>query len=86
MELNEIKQELKKIFEERLNIDVKKLDLPDDASLFADDGWGIDSVDVIDLVLGIEKSFGLRLEQDAEVQKHFESLDTLATYIKSRQA
>lgn len=85
MELDQIKQEIKKIFAERLNINVAKFNVDDDAGLFADDGWGIDSVDVIDLVLGIEKSFGIRLAQDAEVQKHFKSLNTLAAYLQSRQ-
>lgn len=85
MEIEHIKQEIKTIFVERLNINVAKSNL-DDAGLFADDGWAIDSVDVIDLVLGIEKTFGIRLEQDAEVQRHFKSLNTLAAYLQTRRA
>ena len=86
MEIEHIKQEIKTIFVERLNINVAKSNLDDDAGLFADDGWAIDSVDVIDLVLGIEKTFGIRLEQDAEVQRHFKSLNTLAAYLQTRRA
>lgn len=86
MELDQIKQQLKNIFEERLGMDVAALNVPDDAGLFAEEGWAIDSVDVIDLVLGIEKTFGVRLQQDAEVQKHFATLETLAAYIQKRVA
>lgn len=85
MELSQIKQEIKNIFAERLNIKLEKFNVDDDAGLFADDGWGIDSIDVIDLVLGIEKTFGIRIGQDAEVQKHFASLNTLAAYLQTRQ-
>lgn len=85
MELEQVKQELKKIFQERLRIDVASMNVGDDAGLFDENGWGIDSVDVLDLVLGIEKTFGVRIQQDGEVQQHFATLNTLARYIAQQQ-
>jgi acyl carrier protein len=81
MQLDEIKQALKTIFEERLNMDLSTVTAGDDDGLF-EDGWGIDSIDVIDIVLGVEQKFGVKLQQDEEVQTHFRSLNTLAAYVK----
>jgi acyl carrier protein len=81
MELEQTRQALKRIIEERLGIRLAEVKAGDDDELFDEEGWGIDSVDVLDLVLGIEKTFGVRLKQDNEVQKHFRSINTLAAFI-----
>lgn len=82
MERDQIKATLKQIFAERLMMEMDQLDVSDDAGLFDEDGWAIDSVDVLDLVLGIEKHFGVRIAQDDAVKEHFRSLNTLAAYIE----
>lgn len=83
MQVEEIKTELKSIFEERLNMDLSNISAGDDDNLFGSNGWGIDSIDVIDIVLGVEQKFGVKLKQDEEVQAHFRTLNTLAAYIKT---
>lgn len=82
MQLEEIKEGLKNIFVERLNMDLAGITASDDDGLF-EDGWGIDSIDVIDIVLGVEQKFGVKLGQDEEIQGHFRTLNTLAAYIQS---
>ncbi len=82
MQIEEIKEEIKNIFADRLNMDLSNITAGDDDGLF-EDGWGIDSIDVIDIVLGVEQKFGVKLSQDEEVQEHFRTLNTLATYIQS---
>ncbi|MBX3617746.1 acyl carrier protein [Nitrosomonas sp.] len=83
MQVDEIKNEIRSIFKERLNMDLSNVTAGDDDGLFADDGWGLDSIDVIDIVLGVEQKFGVKLGQDEEIQSHFYSLNTLAIYIQS---
>lgn len=85
MQLEDIKQGLKDIFVERLNMDLSGVTAGDDDGLF-EDGWGIDSIDVIDIVLGVEQKFGVKLGQDEEIQGHFHTLNTLAAYIQTLQA
>ncbi len=63
-------------------MDLAGITASDDDGLF-EDGWGIDSIDVIDIVLGVEQKFGVKLGQDEEIQGHFRTLNTLAAYIKS---
>ncbi len=84
MQLADIKTQIKNILVERLSIDLNEVQASDDAGLFDDDGWGIDSVDVLDLVLGLEKTFGIRIGQDEAVRNHFQSIATLAAYIETQ--
>lgn len=86
MTTDDIKTELKKIFAERLDMDLSEIDAGDDDPLFGEDGWDIDSVDVIDIVLGVEQSFQVKIKQDEDVERNFRSLNALATHIQAMAA
>lgn len=81
MNQEEIKSQLRNIIETRLDIDVAGLEVDDDSGLFDDSAWGIDSIDVLDIVLGIDQVFGVKIRQDDDVARHFESINTLSAYI-----
>lgn len=55
-----------------------------DAPLFGE-GLGLDSIDALELVLGLEKEFGVVIP-DAEVgKKVFQSVRTIAQYVLENQ-
>ena len=55
-----------------------------DAPLFGE-GLGLDSIDALELVLGLEKEFGVIIP-DAEVgKKVFQSVKTMAQYVLEQQ-
>jgi acyl carrier protein len=55
-----------------------------DAPLFGE-GLGLDSIDALELVLGLEKEFGVIIP-DAEVgKKVFQSVRTIAQYVVDEQ-
>jgi len=83
MKHEQIKHLLRQILMERLCLDTADVNASDDASLFDDDGWGIDPVDSLDLVPGIEKTFGVHIGRNARAMKHFKSLNTLAAFVLS---
>lgn len=85
MTIDEIKSELKNIFAERLDMDLSEIEASDDDPLFGDE-WGIDSVDVIDIVLGVEQKFNVKIKQDEDVAKHFASLNALAAHVQELTA
>jgi len=60
-------------------------DLRDDQPLLGGD-LEIDSIDILQLVLEIERHFGIKLVQANFDQKHFESLNTLAGIIEAKVA
>jgi acyl carrier protein len=61
-------------------IDVKPEDIKDDAPLVGGD-IGIDSIDVLELVMMIEKDYGVKIESKELGVKVFASVRALATYI-----
>ena len=45
---------------------------------------GLDSLDFIELSIGIEERFGFVIDEAQDLEAHFQSLGTLVEYIKSR--
>jgi len=65
-------------------IDVKSEDIKDDAPLVGGD-MGIDSIDVLELVMMIEKDYGVKIESKELGVKVFASVRALATHIFNNQ-
>jgi acyl carrier protein len=81
-----VKDQLKPIVLKSLRItDMTPEDLRDDQPLMGGD-LEIDSIDILQLVLEIERHFGIKLVQANFDKKHFESLDTLAAIIEAKVA
>jgi acyl carrier protein len=81
-----VKEQLKPIILKSLRItDMSPEDLRDDQPLLGGE-LEIDSVDILQLVLEIERHFGIKLVEANFDQKHFESLNTLASIIESKMA
>jgi acyl carrier protein len=80
-QLEELIAELKgKIIQTLGLMDVKSEDIKDDAQLVGGD-TGIDSIDVLELVMMIEKDYGVKIESKELGAKVFASVRALATYI-----
>jgi acyl carrier protein len=79
-----VKEQLKPIILKSLRItDLTPEDLRDDQPLMGGE-LEIDSIDVLQLILEIERHFGIKLVQANFDQKHFESLDTLAAIVEAK--
>ncbi|HPD57455.1 MAG TPA: phosphopantetheine-binding protein [Smithellaceae bacterium] len=65
-------------------MDITPADIEDDAQLVGGD-TGIDSIDVLELVMMIEKDYGVKIENKELGAKVFASVRTLATYIFENQ-
>ncbi len=77
----ELITEVKKLIVERLKLEeITAADIITDAPLFGE-GLGLDSIDALELVIGLEKEYGVSIP-DAEVgKKVFQSVRTIAQYI-----
>lgn len=58
----------------------------DDEMPLVGSGLELDSIDILELVTGIEKKYGLRFEDPEAVQKVFRSVSTIAAHIQARRA
>jgi acyl carrier protein len=64
---------------------VRPEDIPDDEPLIGSVRFGLDSIDALELVLTLEKEFGLKIGSSEESRKALTSVSALAGYIRSRQ-
>ena len=79
--MNELKLELKNSIIESLNLEnVSPSDINDDAPLFGD-GLGLDSIDALELIVLLEKDYGISVSNPEEGQSIFMSIDVMAKYI-----
>ena len=56
----------------------------DDAAPLFGDGLGLDSIDALELVIGIEKAFGVRIQDEEVGAKAFASVNALVDFIRSK--
>jgi acyl carrier protein len=76
-----LKQELKSKIIEVLNLeDIAITDISDDDALFGD-GLGLDSIDALELIVMLDKDYGIKLVDPKEGKLIFQSIDTMAGYI-----
>ena len=85
MEPAEIRSKLKEVIIKDLNLeDFEPDEIADDAPLFGE-GLELDSLDAVELVVVVQKHFGVEIKDMSEGRKAFESINTLADYIKEHQ-
>jgi acyl carrier protein len=65
--------------------DISADDINDSDPLFGDEGLGLDSVDSIELVLTIEKEYGIKISNSEQYQEIFKSVNSLLKYINDNK-
>jgi len=76
-----LKQQLKEQIIQALNLEeMTPADINDDAALFGD-GLGLDSIDALELIVLLEKNYGIRIANPAEGKQIFQSVNVLAQYV-----
>jgi len=84
--MSDLKLELKEKIIEQLNLEDISIDeIADNDPLFGD-GLGLDSIDALELIVMLDKDYGIKLADPKEGRKIFESIDTMAAYIKANKA
>jgi len=75
---------VKELIVRRLKLDVDPLSIENAAPLFGE-GLGLDSIDALELVLGLEQEFGIKVEDEEVGVKAFASVDALVDFIEQKQ-
>ena len=63
--------------------EVKPEEINPDSPLFGD-GLGLDSIDALELIVLLEKHYGIKIQDPKDGKAIFQSLRTMAEYIKSQ--
>ena len=62
---------------------VQPEDIPDDEPLIGSARFGLDSIDALELVLALEREFGVKIGSSEESRKALETVNTLAAYLRA---
>ena len=83
--MNELVLELKELIIEALNLEeMTSADIENDAPLFGE-GLGLDSIDALELIVLLEKNYGIRLANPSEGKAIFKSINTIAEYVEKNR-
>lgn len=77
--MEELIEKLKGELIAELNLEeVTPADIDAEAPLFGDGGLGLDSIDALEIILILERNYGIKIENPAQGKEIFYSVKTLA--------
>jgi acyl carrier protein len=80
----ELRQAIKEMMVEELMLDFDASEIGDETPIFGAGGLGLDSVDALQLVVGIEKKFGLKIADAERAKGVLQSVETIACEIENQ--
>ena len=85
--LIDIKLETKRLILESLNIeDIQPEEIKDDVSLLSGENTiTIDSIDVLEVVVAIQKNFNVKIQDQNHARLIIDTVDTIAEFVHSQQ-
>lgn len=78
----ELRQKIKETMVEELMLDQSPEEITDTIPIFGAGGLGLDSVDALQLVVGLEKHFGLKIGTSDSAKAILENVESIAREIE----
>ena len=82
---HELKEAIKDMMIESLMLKTPKEEIQDDLPLFGPEGLGLDSIDALELVVSLEKRFGVTVPNSDVAKNALASVNTICEYIVSHR-
>ena len=82
---NELKQKIKSLMVENLMLQVTAAEIGDDQLLFGPGSLGLDSVDALQLVVALDKNFGLKIPDPAAAKDILQTVNTIAAAVQKKE-
>jgi acyl carrier protein len=80
-----LKADLKQAIVRSLRLPLSADEIANDTPLFGE-GLGLDSIDVLELVLELERSFGVQIRDEQTGSEVLRSVDTIADFVVRERA
>ena len=86
METAELKKQLKEQIIQFLNLQaMTPEEIKDDVPFFGEAGLGLDSIDSIELIVLLERHYGIKIQDPKEGRKVLIDINTMANYIEEHR-
>ena len=79
----ELKAQIKHMLVENLMLQISPEDIRDEQPLFGPDGLGLDSVDALQLVVALEKNYGLKISNPEVARGVLKSVNSIAVAVSA---
>jgi len=80
-----LKQDIKRLMVENLMLQIRPDAISDDQPLFGPGGLGLDSVDALQLVVAIDKTYGLKIADPEVARQILQSVTTMSAAVAQHQ-
>lgn len=81
-----LKQDIKRLMVENLMLQLTPEEIPDNQPLFGPGSVGLDSVDALQLVVALDKAYGLKIGDSEAAKRILHSVDTMAAAVATHQS
>jgi len=85
MTTENLKEAIKQMMVESLMLRMTKEEIQDDAPLFGPEGLGLDSIDALELVVSLEKQFGVTIPNSSVARTALATVNSIHDYILSQR-
>ena len=83
-DVNALKNQVKQMMVENLMLQVSADEIGDDQALFGPASLGLDSVDALQLVVALDKNYGLKIPDQAAAKEVLQSVNTIVAAIQKK--
>jgi acyl carrier protein len=86
--MSDLEHDIKLMIIDVLNLeDVGPGDIDAEENLFGDSGLALDSIDALEIGVGVQKKYGIKINaEDKSTRAHFQSVRSLAEFVAAQQA
>jgi acyl carrier protein len=81
MSTENLREVIKEMMVENLMLKVPKQEIGDDLPLFGPGGLGLDSIDALELVVSLEKKFGVTVPNSQVARQALATVNTIHDYV-----
>ena len=81
---NKLKERIKSMMVENLMLQMTATDIADDQPLFGPGSLGLDSVDALQLVVALDKNFGLKIPDPAAAKEILQNVSTIVAAVQKK--
>jgi acyl carrier protein len=82
----ELKKQIKQLLVENLMLQSKPEEIAGDLPLFGPGSLGLDSVDALQIVVALDKNYGLKIPDPEAAKKVLQSVNTIVAALEERLA